>query len=77
MQPIEHKAMKTSIWKRFFRCGLNFHGGGHAARYNGHEAERDAKIASVQAEIDALERGEFNYYVPPTYINKIKEWLKM
>lgn len=38
-------------------------------------AERDAKIAAVEAEILALERGEFNYYVPPTYINRIKEWL--
>lgn len=44
--------------------------------FNLARAERDAKIASVQAEIDALERGEFNYYVPPTYINKIKDWLK-
>lgn len=30
----------------------------------------------LQSEIDALERGEFNYYVPPTYINNIKNWLK-
>ena len=48
MQPIEHKAMKTSIWKRFFRCDLNFHGGGHAARYNGHEAKRDAKTTRTR-----------------------------
>ncbi len=38
-------------------------------------AERDAKIAQTQSEIDALERGEFNYYVPPTYINNIKKWI--
>ena len=44
--------------------------------FNLARAERDAKIASIQSEIDALERGEFNYYVPPSYINKIKEWLK-
>lgn len=30
----------------------------------------------IQSEIDALERGEFNYYVPPTYINNIKNWIK-
>lgn len=44
--------------------------------FNLARAERDAKIASIQDEIDALERGEFNYYVPPTYENKIKDWLK-
>lgn len=37
-------------------------------------AEREKKIAAIQTEIDELERGEFNYYVPPTYINKIKKW---
>lgn len=38
--------------------------------------EHNRKIQVVQNEIDALERGEFNYYVPPTYINKIKTWIK-
>jgi hypothetical protein len=38
--------------------------------------EHDKKIQAVQEEIDALERGEFNYYVPATYINKIKKWIK-
>lgn len=38
--------------------------------------EQDRKIQAVQGEINALKRGEFNYYVPPTYINKIKKWLK-
>lgn len=33
------------------------------------------KAAGVQKEIEALERGEYNYYVPPTYINKIKKWI--
>ena len=40
------------------------------------QAEREDKIAQLQAEIDALERGEFNYYIPPTYINKIKKWTR-
>lgn len=44
--------------------------------FNSARAERDEKIAQIQAEIDTLERGEFNYYTPPTYINKIKKWLK-
>ncbi len=39
------------------------------------KADNEAKVESVKAEIDALERGEFNYYVPPTYINRIKEYL--
>lgn len=38
--------------------------------------KQDRKIKAVQGEIDALERGEFNHYVPPTYINKIKKWIK-
>lgn len=36
---------------------------------------QDGKIQAVQGEIDALERGEFNYYVPPEYINSIKKWI--
>ena len=39
------------------------------------KADNEAKIDSVKAEIEALERGEFNYYVPPTYINKIKDYI--
>lgn len=39
--------------------------------------ELDRKIQTVQCEIDALERGEFNYYVPPTYINSIKNFIKL
>lgn len=38
-------------------------------------AECEAKIAKIQSEIDVLERGEFNYYVPATYINKIKQYI--
>lgn len=40
------------------------------------KADNEAKIESVRCEIEALERGEFNYYVPPTYINKIKAYIK-
>lgn len=36
----------------------------------------NARRERIQAEIGALERGEFNYYVPSTYINRIKLWLK-
>ena len=36
---------------------------------------RNKKIEALRAEIQALERGEFNYYVPQTYINNIKEWI--
>lgn len=36
---------------------------------------RQKKIEAYQKEIDALERGEFNYYVPTTYINNLKEWM--
>lgn len=36
---------------------------------------RDEKIQALKEEIEALERGEFNYYVPQTYINNIKEWI--
>ncbi len=36
---------------------------------------RNKKIEALESEIQALERGEFNYYVPQTYINNIKEWI--
>lgn len=39
-------------------------------------AKRQAKIARIEDEIKALEAGQFNYYVPPTYINRIKEYIK-
>ena len=42
--------------------------------FNLRQAEREDNIAQLQAEIDALERGEFNHYIFPTYINKIKKW---
>lgn len=40
------------------------------------KAERENKLSDIQEEIDALERGEFRYYVPPTEINNIKKWIK-
>ena len=40
------------------------------------KAERENKISDIQEEIDALERGEFRYYVPPTEINNIKKWIR-
>ena len=36
---------------------------------------RNKKIEALESEIQALERGEFNYYVPQTYINTIKDWI--
>lgn len=44
--------------------------------FNFAKEEQDEKIKAIQGEINALERGEFNYYVPPTYINRIKNWIK-
>jgi hypothetical protein len=32
------------------------------------------KITRIESEIASLERGEFNYYIPVTYINKINEF---
>lgn len=40
------------------------------------KADNEAKIESVRREIEALEHGEFNYYTPPTYINKIKSYIE-
>jgi len=39
------------------------------------EEERQRKTNALESEIQALERGEFNYYVPQTYINTIKDWI--
>lgn len=44
--------------------------------FNYAKDEREKKIQTVQGEINALKQGEFNYYVPVTYINKIKKWIK-
>lgn len=40
------------------------------------KTENEEKIAALQSEIDALERGEINFYVPLEYVNKIKKWIK-
>lgn len=40
--------MKTNFWKRFFRCGYNFSGGGYAAHYNGKMAKTDAKTTRTK-----------------------------
>lgn len=40
------------------------------------KADNQAIQESVMREIEALERGEFNYYVPATYINKIKSYIR-
>ena len=37
--------------------------------------DHETKKQRIKEEINALERGEFNYYVLPTYINKIKKWI--
>lgn len=43
----------------------------------GYEREkREKAIKKLREDIEALERGEFNYYVPPTYINKLRSWIK-
>lgn len=43
----------------------------------GTQAERNReKAVRVKHEIEELERGEFKYYIPPTYINEIKKWIK-
>ena len=40
------------------------------------KARQTAKKKSrLISEIQALENGEFNYYVPPTYINEIKKYI--
>ncbi len=38
--------------------------------------ERQRKINQVKAEIDSLEKGEYNGYIPSVYINDIKNWIK-
>ena len=40
------------------------------------KVEHDNKISDIQEEIDALDRGEFRYHIPPTEINNIKKWIK-
>lgn len=39
------------------------------------QREQDEKLEAVREEVEALERGEFNYYVPVENINEVKEWI--
>lgn len=41
-----------------------------------HRERLDKVIQDLQEAIRALELGVFNYYVPPTYINKLKKWIR-
>ncbi len=41
-----------------------------------HRERLDKVIQDLQEAIRALELGVFNYYVPPTYINKLKNWIR-
>ena len=37
--------------------------------------ERQREINQVKSEIESLEKGEYNGYIPPVYINEIKNWI--
>ena len=39
------------------------------------QSDRNEKIETIQDEIAALERGEFNYWFPVEYRNNIKQWI--
>ena len=39
------------------------------------EEERQRKVESLERDISSLEHGEFFYYIPVTYINKVKQWI--
>lgn len=39
------------------------------------QCDRNEKIETIQGEIAALERGEFNYWFPVEYRNNIKQWI--
>lgn len=36
----------------------------------------DEKIRAYQERISAYEKGEYDGYVPPTYINRVKKWIQ-
>lgn len=63
------RAKKTQV-KKLGEDVINDDLFGFKSQQNNEKKER------IQSEIDALERGEFNYYVPVTYINRIKNWIK-
>lgn len=43
--------------------------------FNGNQIDLEKKIEQTRAEIAALERGEYTGWVPPYYINEIKQWI--
>ena len=38
--------------------------------------KREEKMERIKNDVESLEQGVFNHYVPPTYINEVKEWIK-
>lgn len=69
--PTYRRTAETRLYRR-----IEIHANYQAMNNDFAKDERDSKVQAVQGEINALERGEFNYYVPPTYINKIKNWIR-
>lgn len=43
--------------------------------FNDNQIDLKKKIEQTKAEIAALERGEYTGWVPPYYINEIKQWI--
>ena len=43
--------------------------------FNDNQIDLEKKIEQTRAEIAALERGEYTGWVPPYYINEIKQWI--
>lgn len=43
--------------------------------FNDNQIDLEKKIEQTKAEIAALERGEYTGWVPPYYINEIKQWI--
>ena len=39
------------------------------------KSDKQAKIAKLALEIEALKTNQYEFYVPPVYINKIKQYL--
>lgn len=43
--------------------------------FNDNQIDLEKKIEQTRVEIAALERGEYTGWVPPYYINEIKQWI--
>lgn len=43
--------------------------------FNDNQIDLEKEIEQTRAEIAALERGEYTGWVPPYYINEIKQWI--